>query len=321
MFAAAKLGAVVVNVNTQWTLEQLSYVAEDCGAAGADRRAARRRARLRAAPLPASVARVLVMGERAGGRGLRRPARRRRPCPAADEVPRLDTRARGDHLHLGLDRPAQGRDAQPPQHPGRRALGRALPRAARGRPAAERAALQLRLRAQPADHHAADRRHGGPPAGRDGRPRLVAAAARHGVTGIAAVPPLWSQIVRLLDERPTPLPSRCGGSPTRAARSPQHPRTDAGGVSGRRHRPDVRPDRSRSARPICRRRSSRAKMGSIGRRSPAPRSTSSSPGEGIAGPGEQGELVHRGPLVSLGYWGRPEATAREDPALPRARAR
>src|SRR5690606_6772655 len=31
-------------------------------------------------------------------------------------------------------------------------------------------------------------------------------------------------------------------------------------------------------------------------------------GEGIAGPGEQGELVHRGPLISLGYWGNPTAT-------------
>jgi acyl-CoA synthetase (AMP-forming)/AMP-acid ligase II len=36
-------------------------------------------------------------------------------------------------------------------------------------------------------------------------------------------------------------------------------------------------------------------------------------------PGEIGELVHRGPTVSLGYWGRPEDTARvlrSNPLLP-----
>jgi acyl-CoA ligase (AMP-forming) (exosortase A-associated) len=37
------------------------------------------------------------------------------------------------------------------------------------------------------------------------------------------------------------------------------------------------------------------------------------------GPGEAGELVHRGPTVSLGYWGQPELTARvlrSNPFLP-----
>ena len=38
------------------------------------------------------------------------------------------------------------------------------------------------------------------------------------------------------------------------------------------------------------------------------------------GPGETGELVHRGPTVSMGYWGQPELTAerlRPNPFVPR----
>jgi acyl-CoA ligase (AMP-forming) (exosortase A-associated) len=40
---------------------------------------------------------------------------------------------------------------------------------------------------------------------------------------------------------------------------------------------------------------------------------------GLCGPGEVGELVHRGPTVSLGYWGHPDLTAkvlRPNPLLP-----
>jgi acyl-CoA synthetase (AMP-forming)/AMP-acid ligase II len=39
----------------------------------------------------------------------------------------------------------------------------------------------------------------------------------------------------------------------------------------------------------------------------------------LCGPGEVGELVHRGPTVSMGYWGQPELTAkvlRPHPFLP-----
>jgi acyl-CoA ligase (AMP-forming) (exosortase A-associated) len=43
----------------------------------------------------------------------------------------------------------------------------------------------------------------------------------------------------------------------------------------------------------------------------------------LCGPGEVGELVHRGPTVSMGYWGQPELTAkvlRPNPLLPPERA-
>ncbi len=51
------------------------------------------------------------------------------------------------------------------------------------------------------------------------------------------------------------------------------------------------------------------KMGAIGRAIPHAEVYVIKPGLGIAGLGETGELVHRGPLVSQGYWNRPEATA------------
>jgi acyl-CoA synthetase (AMP-forming)/AMP-acid ligase II len=37
---------------------------------------------------------------------------------------------------------------------------------------------------------------------------------------------------------------------------------------------------------------------------------------GLCGPGEPGELVHRGPLVALGYWNDAERTAGAVPAAP-----
>src|SRR5690606_2656201 len=54
-----------------------------------------------------------------------------------------------------------------------------------------------------------------------------------------------------------------------------------------------------------------AKMGSIGKAIPGAEIYVVKHGVGLAGPGEQGELVHRGPLVSMGYWGQPEATAQK----------
>jgi acyl-CoA synthetase (AMP-forming)/AMP-acid ligase II len=54
-----------------------------------------------------------------------------------------------------------------------------------------------------------------------------------------------------------------------------------------------------------------AKMGAIGQAIPGAEIYVVRPDGGIANPGEEGELVHRGPLVSLGYWGKPEETSRK----------
>ena len=48
---------------------------------------------------------------------------------------------------------------------------------------------------------------------------------------------------------------------------------------------------------------------SIGKAIPNAEILVAKPGGGLAGPGETGELVHRGPLVSLGYWNDPVRTA------------
>ncbi len=40
------------------------------------------------------------------------------------------------------------------------------------------------------------------------------------------------------------------------------------------------------------------------------------PDGSLCGPNEPGELVHRGPLVSLGYWNDPETTAERFRPLP-----
>jgi Acyl-CoA synthetases (AMP-forming)/AMP-acid ligases II len=131
---------------------------------------------------------------------------------------------------------------------------------------------------------------------------------RHRVTGLAAVPPLWNQLVRLLDAAPVALP---------------HLRliTNSGGkipLNILERMPDLFPDtriflmyglteafRSTYLDPDR----FGAKMGSIGRAIPGAQVYVIKAGVGIAGPDEPGELVHRGPLVSMGYWNRPDATA------------
>jgi acyl-CoA ligase (AMP-forming) (exosortase A-associated) len=137
---------------------------------------------------------------------------------------------------------------------------------------------------------------------------ILRAIRDHGVTGFAAVPPLWIQFIRLLDASPEALPS------LRFV-------TNSGGkipLNILERMPELLPDvrvylmyglteafRSTFLPPEQFAR----KMGSIGQAIPHSEVYVVKEGIGIAGPGEQGELVHRGPLVSQGYWNRPDATA------------
>jgi acyl-CoA ligase (AMP-forming) (exosortase A-associated) len=145
---------------------------------------------------------------------------------------------------------------------------------------------------------------------------LVRLCERHAVTGLTCVPPLWIQLAdvewpasarasmryfantggrmplntlqRLRSLFPDALPFLMYGL-TEAFRSTY---LDPDQV-------DVRPD-------------------SIGKAIPDAEILVVGPDGMLAGPGEEGELVHRGPLVAQGYWNDPERTAERFRPVPGA---
>jgi acyl-CoA synthetase (AMP-forming)/AMP-acid ligase II len=139
---------------------------------------------------------------------------------------------------------------------------------------------------------------------------VVRMAREQAVTGIAGVPPLWHKIVQFLIDAPTELPAlrritNTGGkiAPNILERMEDvFPRVDICLMYGltEAFRSTYLPP-SRFHR----------KMGSIGQQIPNASVFVVKHGKGVAGPGEQGELVHAGPLVSLGYWERPELSAQK----------
>jgi acyl-CoA ligase (AMP-forming) (exosortase A-associated) len=147
---------------------------------------------------------------------------------------------------------------------------------------------------------------------------VIKAVARHGITGLAAVPPLWIQLARL--DWPDAaraslryLTNSGGAMPqavTQALRA-QLPQTRVYLMYGLTEafrstylppeQVDVRPDSMGKAIP-------NAEI-LVVREDGSP-----------CAPGEPGELVHRGALVSQGYWNDPERTAarfRPAPGQPR----
>ncbi|KKO46901.1 acyl--CoA ligase [Arsukibacterium ikkense] len=136
---------------------------------------------------------------------------------------------------------------------------------------------------------------------------VVRAVARHGVTGIAAVPPLWAQLakakwpegssdsVRYLTNSggamPLALLSQLQAIFSRAEPYLMYGLTEA--------------FRSTYLPPVDLAR----KPGSMGKAIPNAEILVVREDGSLCGPNEPGELVHRGPLVSLGYWNSPEKTA------------
>lgn len=143
---------------------------------------------------------------------------------------------------------------------------------------------------------------------------VVRMVARHEITGITGVPPLWAQLADL-------------DWPEDAARTMRYFAT-TGGVMPRavldklrRAMPDAAPYlmygltesfRSTYLPPaeVDRR------PDSIGKAIPNAEILVLRPDGSACDPGEPGELVHRGALVSLGYWHAPELTARRFKPIP-----
>ena len=304
MFAVAKVGAVIVNVNTQWTVAQLAYVADDCRARLliVEPRTA---AALAAGPLPASVARVLVAGAaptRDGFDDWGAVA----ASPEAAEVTPLDTElAMIIYTSGSTGRPKGVMLSHRNLVAGARSVARYLRLGEDDRllsvlPYSFDYGLNqlttMMLLGGTVIHQPVAM-----------AAEIVEAVAREGATGLAAVPPLWGQIVRLLDGRPTALPTlrRITNSGGRIPLNvlERMPAVFPGvevflmyGLTEAFRSTYLPPERFAT------------KMGSIGRAIPGAEVYVIKAGEGVAGPGEEGELVHRGALVSLGYWQRPEIT-------------
>lgn len=301
MIGAAQVGAVVVNVNTAWTAEQLLYVAQDSGAKALIVEAAMAP---RIAPHLSGDVVLLASG---GGGGF---------LPRWDDLPLNSTApvvARID-TDLAAIIYTSGSTGKPK---GVMLTHRNILSGARS------VARYLGLSGD-------DRLLGILPYSFDygfnqlttmmllggsvvhqplAMPTEILRAIRaHDVTGVAAVPPLWIQLVRLLEAAPQHFPSlrfitNSGGKIPRTILEKMPDRLPGVrivlmyGLTEAFRSTYLPPERFGS------------KMGSIGQAIPGSQVYVVKAGVGLAGPGEQGELVHRGPLVSMGYWNRPDATA------------
>jgi len=151
---------------------------------------------------------------------------------------------------------------------------------------------------------------------------IVRAIERHGITGLAGVPTVWAILTRgaplLLRTRLTTLRyiTNSGGAvPTETLRRLREllPDTRVFLMYGltEAFRSTFLPPEELDRRP-----------NSIGRAIPETEVFAVTADGRRAAPGEPGILVHRGPTVSLGYWRRPEDTARvlrPDPRVPAER--
>jgi acyl-CoA synthetase (AMP-forming)/AMP-acid ligase II len=304
MLAAIKIGAVVVNVNVQWTAEQLTYVATDCEAKAL---IISREAFRRSDVVPRSVHRVLVMG----ARGAKVPASFTNAAALLPTGHGFERTVQDSDLAMiiytsgstGLPKGVMLTHANI-------CIGADSVISYLGLEEHDRLLSVLPYSFDAGLNQLTTMlRTGGTVVHQPVAipSELVRAVREHNVTGFAGVPPLWSQVVRYLGETGVLLPSL-------------RRITNTGGKIAHNimeRMPVVLPDadiylmyglteafRSTYLEPAKFAR----KMGSIGQAIPNAQVYVVKHGQGRAGPGEQGELVHAGPLVSLGYWRKPELT-------------
>lgn len=315
MFGAWKIGAVVVNVNHQWTAAQMAYVAGDCRASAAILGAGALKG-LAADPLPASVAHLLVQGRATDlpphatlWEGIA-------STPAVEALP--------DPGDLAMIIYTSGSTGKPKgvmlSHRNIR-VGAISVSEYLGLTEDDRLLSVLPYSFDAGLNQLTDALLLGAtvihqPLSMPSE--VVRMAVEHGATTIAGVPPLWNQVVRFLADSATPLPALRRVTNTGGKIPPNILEMMPGVFPG----VDIflmygltEAFRSTYLPPA----KFAAKMGSIGRAIPNARIFVVKHGEGLAGPGEQGELVHGGPLVSLGYWERPDLTAEKIRVLPELR--